>query len=505
MAQEVTPEQIEQISRSLANITPDEQRDMHALEAELSVLLAHRELIRKLTRALLEKNDANTLKTIDDLKKSTLTSFGRVLRGNTQDLLLEAKFAELEQKIEAMSHISFFSGEELKQMETLGLDSPLAKQVRAQAQQTPWADIAIVLRRLRAEWSHLQQEKQHVIIHEYELLETIAQELKTADENQRKYWATQLEMNRLALEKLLRDQKTVLESFNAFLKQQRTMQSVIDRLAEQDIISLDQIKHVIATFKTPSEYQQFMGKIIRFEKRFKPNERDAIKEFLSKASSQSSIRSATQEQAAIYRAETDILTQLPNRGVFQQRLDNELSRAQRYKRTFSTIIIDADHFKSINDTYGHDAGDRALVMIAKACQKTMRDTDVLARWGGEEFVALLPDTPKQGAIEFGNRLRDAVRSASRPLMTTLNNELKTQKGANANRAEITLSIGVATYPEDGTTKEELLAKHDQALYSAKDSGRDAVGYFEEGTLKTSNKKQSFTKRMMLAAARLVGR
>jgi diguanylate cyclase (GGDEF)-like protein len=153
---------------------------------------------------------------------------------------------------------------------------------------------------------------------------------------------------------------------------------------------------------------------------------------------------------------TDPLTRLYNRRHLMTRLDEEGRRARRADRPFSLLIMDVDHFKRINDTYGHQAGDEVLAGVAAVLQESTREVDCAARYGGEEFVMLLPETPIAGALDVAERIRTRLAKETFP------------GGA------ITLSMGVAEFPADGETPEFMLHAADAALYRAKRDGRDRV-------------------------------
>jgi len=154
-------------------------------------------------------------------------------------------------------------------------------------------------------------------------------------------------------------------------------------------------------------------------------------------------------------AVTDSLTGLYVRRYFMVKLQEEIHRAERYNKRFSVIMADLDRFKTINDTYGHDAGDRALKAISKFLQKNIRDVDAIARYGGEEFVMLIPDADKEAAFCLAERLRDELAKV----------ELE-------DLPPVTISLGIATYPSDGTDLEELIKRADAAMYEAKQQGRN---------------------------------
>lgn len=161
-------------------------------------------------------------------------------------------------------------------------------------------------------------------------------------------------------------------------------------------------------------------------------------------------------------AQTDPLTQLVNRRALTIRLVTEMERVRRYNAPLAMLLLDLDHFKLVNDTYGHLAGDDVLIGVATLLQRAVRSVDLAARYGGEEFVLVLPETGNQGAIAFAERIRDKV--ASNRYVISSGQEI-----------HITASIGVATYPSPGlATVEDLFRAADAALYRAKGSGRNLV-------------------------------
>ncbi|MEO8716804.1 MAG: GGDEF domain-containing protein [Burkholderiales bacterium] len=159
-------------------------------------------------------------------------------------------------------------------------------------------------------------------------------------------------------------------------------------------------------------------------------------------------------------SETDELTALYNMRGFVVIANRLFAQAQRYGRAASFLMVDSDSLKHVNDTYGHEAGNRLLQHVVKAMQSHLRATDVPARYGGDEFVIMLPDTPARGALEVAERIRNAVEST--PFAT------------EAGRVPCTVSIGIASFPQDGRSIEALLARADRALYEAKSAGRNRV-------------------------------
>jgi two-component system cell cycle response regulator len=155
---------------------------------------------------------------------------------------------------------------------------------------------------------------------------------------------------------------------------------------------------------------------------------------------------------------TDDLTGLANRRHGVHQLEREVALCVRHGRLLALLRVDVDHFKSINDSYGHETGDQVLVEVARRLEAGVRGGDELARWGGDEFVAILPDTDRAGALRAAERLRASVAEA--PI------------AAAGQELPVTISVGWAHWA--GDTPDDLLARADRALYRAKDQGRDTV-------------------------------
>lgn len=165
-------------------------------------------------------------------------------------------------------------------------------------------------------------------------------------------------------------------------------------------------------------------------------------------------------------ANTDALTQIPNRKQFTDIGHQEFARARRFGHPLSLWMLDVDHFKSINDTYGHDAGDLALQSLVQVGRRALRDWDVLGRWGGEEFAVLLPETESEQALLVAERLRQAVAAMPMP-------------AGRERSAHLTVSIGIATVQDGDGALESLMERADKALYMAKNTGRDKVCVAEQ--------------------------
>ncbi len=176
-----------------------------------------------------------------------------------------------------------------------------------------------------------------------------------------------------------------------------------------------------------------------------------------------SLQNARMYEQMEQRATTDGLTGLTNHRAFQERLSILHALAERTDQKYSVILTDIDHFKSVNDTYGHPIGDQVLKRVAAVFAGGARKVDIVARYGGEEFVLVLPDTDGAGAEQFANRLREEIAAIA---MTSEHGSFK-----------VTVSMGIAEYPKDGRGRRELVERADQALYWCKEHGRNRVRRF----------------------------
>ena len=162
-------------------------------------------------------------------------------------------------------------------------------------------------------------------------------------------------------------------------------------------------------------------------------------------------------------ATTDSLTGLFNRRRFIEVTEREFSRAKRYGDALSLIMLDADKFKAVNDTYGHDVGDFVLKSLASVGRSTLRDVDAFGRVEGEEFMVLLPSTPLDGAVLVAEKLRAAIAG--------------TVASTEGGDIRFTVSLGVTTLRKDTGNVDQMLKEADQALYFAKENGRNRVETF----------------------------
>ncbi len=162
---------------------------------------------------------------------------------------------------------------------------------------------------------------------------------------------------------------------------------------------------------------------------------------------------------------TDGLTGLFNHRHFKEKLTEEFRRSERFEDTLSLILTDIDHFKKVNDTYGHPVGDIVLKGVAGIISRTVRDIDIPARYGGEEFAILVVKTDTKGAKKIAERVRKNIKA----------HDFKVE----GHLLKVTVSIGIASYPADVTSGDELVEKADQALYAAKKGGRDRTALYED--------------------------
>lgn len=165
---------------------------------------------------------------------------------------------------------------------------------------------------------------------------------------------------------------------------------------------------------------------------------------------------------------TDPLTGVPNRRYLYQQLESELARASRFDSPLSMVMVDIDHFKLLNDTAGHSAGDDVLRKVAQLMKHNLRKVDTLARYGGEEFIVLLPQIDRTEAAEVAEKLRRAIAESG------------IEQGRTQPLGKVTISVGVATMPRDANDDVKLIDSADAALYASKRGGRNKVTSYEVG-------------------------
>ncbi len=159
-------------------------------------------------------------------------------------------------------------------------------------------------------------------------------------------------------------------------------------------------------------------------------------------------------------SETDELTGVLNMRAFGAVAERIFRQAERYARPFSVLMIDSDHLKSVNDTLGHEAGNRLLKLTVQCIQSQLRQTDIVARYGGDEFVVVLPETPSNGAVGVAERIRKSIQSS--PLTT------------RDKKVALTVSIGIAGYPNQGHDLDTVVERADHAMYASKNAGKNRI-------------------------------
>ena len=161
------------------------------------------------------------------------------------------------------------------------------------------------------------------------------------------------------------------------------------------------------------------------------------------------------------------MTQLSNYRSFKKEHEKEHERAERYHTPYAIVFIDIDHFKKLNDTHGHPAGDEVLKQVAQTIKNQCRNTDYPARYGGEEFIVLCAGVPWEGAMKLAERIKKDIEL------------LDTPYGKTQPLGKVTASFGVSGFPEHAKDPEELIQRADEALYYSKESGRNQITSFDQ--------------------------
>lgn len=214
--------------------------------------------------------------------------------------------------------------------------------------------------------------------------------------------------------------------------------------------SLNEVRTLSFSIKT------MIAKLLQHE-----NELEVLNATLEHKVKERTLELENANEKLTYLSRHDALTQLHNRLATNEYLYQEFARMKRTQQLFSVALMDIDYFKKVNDTYGHDVGDSVLKYVAKVLKKSARETDFVARFGGEEFLIVFPDTLKEGAIVISEKIRQAIENSTPPEVN-----------------KITLSIGVATASLDEENDDCVIKKADNALYQAKNAGRNKVVFQE---------------------------
>ena len=267
---------------------------------------------------------------------------------------------------------------------------------------------------------------------------------------------------------------------------------LLDSIHEDDRPAVSALLHSLVT----GEKDEFRGRF-RFagqghasawiECRFVA-ERESNGEFLSARGVLRDItKTYLQERHIAHMAMHDALTNLPNRILLEDRIKKAIQMAERHQQHVAVCFIDLDHFKNINDAYGHKAGDALLKTLAGKLDDSLRVGDTLARWGGDEFVILLPDLPGT----------DALRQVAHKLVEVMRQTFDLEGQA----VTATFSMGIAVYPEDGNSVDELLARADRAMFYAKSQGRNNFQMFSDMSSKGLGKKELYVQTRLAQAIR----
>jgi len=274
----------------------------------------------------------------------------------------------------------------------------------------------------------------------------------------------------------MRNQEISLEEYPEILKAASERRVVVIDDTDNDPLLADVTERIPgrkSVLIVPLDIRKELGEYVMLSSReHRPYTRPEIRfaQVVASAAANGLANSALYEQAAVDNqrlstlANTDDLTALYNHRHFYQRLEDEYKRAERYSSDLGLILLDLDHFKNVNDTFGHQRGDAVLKELANVLVRTIRETDLVARYGGEEFAVLLPETGMAGAFRQAERMRREVKA----------HYFEALQGKT-----LTISCGVACMPfgsEDFTSpqhrQDALIAWADQALYTAKRGGRD---------------------------------
>ena len=234
----------------------------------------------------------------------------------------------------------------------------------------------------------------------------------------------------------------------------------------QSIATYSESEDETVTIKKPKKYVIFLDRG-KTQRQFASYEVRVLKAFLQTTSIIYENMLLYFKLMKLYRVKeqeaiTDGLTNVFNYRYFQGQIEREIVRSQRHGKSFSVAMIDIDNFKKYNDTQGHQNGDEALKLIAKTIIKNIRKSDTLSRYGGDEFVMILPELDKLQSKSLAEKLCQVI------------GKTKVPRKKYAPNVNLTVSLGISTYPDDGHSEEELIKKADEALYQAKDLGRNAV-------------------------------
>ena len=264
--------------------------------------------------------------------------------------------------------------------------------------------------------------------------------------------------------------ESLLDLFFGQLQHLLKMQSCHYTHQDKELDILLGTAHTHSTDYTLNLQHNYLGNILFSRKqRFTEDELTQIESLLGVLVYP--LRNALNYRDALQQALHDPMTGLGNRGALEQAINHQWQMAQRYDQHFSVLMIDIDHFKKVNDTYGHAAGDKVLKAVAQAIKHTTRQTDLCYRYGGEEFLVILNKSNPVGAKIIAERIRENIAS----LVVKITNQLSHQKSKSL---QVCASVG-GSCSQENISLESLLEKADKALYHAKETGRNRVEFFTE--------------------------
>jgi len=247
---------------------------------------------------------------------------------------------------------------------------------------------------------------------------------------------------------------------NETLLDMSSMMANVQSATTQYSGSLEDASKISSSASSPAEMQKVLQNMMAETQKIL-QENKALEEKLDKSSS--SIQKLKNEMESVKKeAVTDGLTGLPNRKLFDMEIDRIMAEAREKNTKMCLLVMDIDHFKNFNDTYGHQVGDQVLRLVGKTLQQGVKGKDVAARYGGEEFCAILPETDKKAAFSVAESLRLAVA-----------NKEVINRSTGEKLGKITMSIGLAEYNRKEKVA-ELIERADTALYKAKHAGRNNV-------------------------------
>jgi diguanylate cyclase (GGDEF)-like protein len=265
----------------------------------------------------------------------------------------------------------------------------------------------------------------------------------------------------------IRERKPVIHNDYASLSHKRGLpegHSPLKRELLVPIFQQDQIVSVLGVGNKPADYDQNDVDFVEYIA-------SLVWSIVAKKRADEKIQNLNEKLASL--AMIDELTKLPNRRAFFMRGAEEISRSKRYQSPLTMLMLDIDRFKNINDTYGHTIGDTALQCFAKVLREQVREVDIPARLGGEEFGILLPNTNLEEAKIIGERVRHAIEL------------LRCEKEDNI-CVTMTASIGAAEFLDKTKTLDDLFSNADTALYKAKNNGRNRVEVFQQSDARQVN-------------------